>query len=63
MNSMSHKGYTARIELDELDSIFVGRVLGVRAIISFHGETVADLRKQLELAVEESLCDHGRPHA
>lgn len=28
MNTMTHKGYTARIEFDERDNIFVGRVLG-----------------------------------
>jgi hypothetical protein len=34
MNTMSYKGYTARIEYDERDNIFVGRVLGLRSIIS-----------------------------
>jgi len=57
MNTMTHKGYTARIEFDERDNIFVGRVLGLRTVISFHGETVRDLRKQFELAVEEFLGD------
>ena len=28
MNTMHHKGYIARIDFDERDSIFVGRVLG-----------------------------------
>ena len=28
MNSMGHQGYTARIEYDERDHIFVGRILG-----------------------------------
>lgn len=37
---MSYKGYTARIEFDERDDIFVGRALGVRDIISFHGASV-----------------------
>jgi predicted HicB family RNase H-like nuclease len=57
MNTMTHKGYSARIEFDERDSIFVGRVLGLRAIISFHGETVAELRAEFETAVEEFLQD------
>ena len=25
MNTMSHKGYTARVEFDDRDNIFVGR--------------------------------------
>lgn len=40
MNSMTYKGYTARIEYDERDNIFVGRILGIRSIISFHGPRV-----------------------
>jgi predicted HicB family RNase H-like nuclease len=57
MNTMNHKGYTARIEYDERDNIFVGRVLGLRSIISFHGETVADLRHEFEVAIEDFLND------
>ena len=57
MNSMSHKGYTARVEFDERDSIFVGRILGIRNIISFHGETVAELRAELKSAVEDYLAE------
>jgi predicted HicB family RNase H-like nuclease len=54
---MNHKGYTARIEFDERDNIFVGRVLGLRSIISFHGETVSDLRHEFEVAIEDFLND------
>jgi predicted HicB family RNase H-like nuclease len=57
MNTMHHKGYTARIEFDERDHIFVGHVLGLRAIISFHGETVAELRHEFEVAVDDFLSD------
>ena len=57
MNTMTYKGYTARIDFDERDSIFIGRVLGVRAIISFHGETVAELRAQFVAAVDDYLKD------
>ncbi len=57
MNVMNHKGYTARIEFDERDGIFVGRVLGMRTIISFHGETVRELRASLVKAIDEFLND------
>ncbi|MES2260731.1 MAG: type II toxin-antitoxin system HicB family antitoxin [Pseudomonadota bacterium] len=57
MNTMHHKGYTARIEFDERDNIFVGRVLGLRAMISFHGEAVSELRDAFENAVEDFLLD------
>ena len=57
MNTMTYKGYTARIEFDERDGVFVGRVLGVRAIISFHGQTVDELRSELEMALGDYLAD------
>lgn len=57
MNTMSHKGYTARIEYDERDNLFVGRILGIRSIISFHGETVKQLRTEFERAVKDYLSD------
>ncbi|NML16131.1 type II toxin-antitoxin system HicB family antitoxin [Azohydromonas caseinilytica] len=57
MNTMTHKGYTARIDFDERDDIFVGRVLGLRTIISFHADNVARLRAEFEAAVDDFLRD------
>ena len=57
MNTMSYKNYTACIEFDGRDNIFVGRVLGLDTIISFHGENVAELRERFELAVNELITD------
>ncbi|MDD5035407.1 MAG: type II toxin-antitoxin system HicB family antitoxin [Methylococcaceae bacterium] len=57
MNTMTYKGYTAHIEFDERDNIFVGRVLGVKAIIGFHGETVAELRADFETAIDFMIED------
>lgn len=54
---MSYQGYTARIEYDERDNLFVGRILGIRSIISFHGETVAELKAEFALAVNEYLAE------
>ncbi|HXU30839.1 MAG TPA: type II toxin-antitoxin system HicB family antitoxin [Thermoanaerobaculia bacterium] len=57
MNTMSYKGYTARVEFDERDGVFVGRILGIRNIISFHGETVAELKAELAIAIDDYLAD------
>jgi predicted HicB family RNase H-like nuclease len=57
MNTMKNKGYTARIEFDERDNIFVGRVLGLRTMISFHAETVTGLRAAFKTSIEEFLRD------
>ena len=54
---MTHKGYTARVEYDERDNIFVGRVLGIRTIVSFHGQTVDQLREEFAATVEDYVAD------
>jgi len=57
LNTMNHSGYTARIEFDERDNIFVGRILGLRSIISFHGKTVSELRREFVAAIKDYLQD------
>lgn len=57
MNTMTYNGYTARVDYDERDNILLGRILGIRSIISFHGETVAELRSKFELAIDDYLAD------
>lgn len=52
MTSMTYRGYAARIEYSEEDGCFVGRVAGIRDIISFHGENVAELRAAFHEAVD-----------
>lgn len=54
---MHYQGYIARVEYDERDDIFVGRVLGLRSIISFHGKTVAELRREFASSVRDYLAD------
>jgi len=44
MNTMTYKGYMARVEYDDEDEIFFGRLAGINDVIGFHGETVAELR-------------------
>lgn len=60
MNTMIYKGYTARVEYDDRDNIFVGRILGIRSIISFHGETVAELKAEFQHAIKDYLADCKR---
>lgn len=55
-NGMKYKGYTARIDFDDRDDIFVGRILGIDGIISFHADTVADLKREFEGAVDHYLA-------
>jgi len=54
MNAMTYKGYTARIEYDDADRIFVGRLAGIRDIVGFHASTV----DALQAAFRESVDDY-----
>ncbi|MFT4193205.1 type II toxin-antitoxin system HicB family antitoxin [Ottowia sp.] len=56
MSKMTHKGYTAHIQYDDRDGIFVGRLLGITDIVSFHAETVTDLKAAFHEAVEDYLA-------
>lgn len=56
-NVMTYKGYTARIEFDPRDNIFAGKVIGIADSITFHGETVKELRADFEAAVDHYLAD------
>lgn len=49
---MMYKGYAARIDYSDDNGCFVGRVAGIRDLITFHGETVAELRRAFEEAVD-----------
>jgi predicted HicB family RNase H-like nuclease len=57
ISATNYSGYKAKIEFDNRDSIFVGRLLGIRTMISFHGGTVVELRAASETAVDEFLTD------
>lgn len=54
-NTMTYKGYSARIEYDDEDRIFTGRLAGIRDGVGFHADTVEDLRSAFEEAVDDYL--------
>jgi predicted HicB family RNase H-like nuclease len=56
-NVVTYKGYVARIEFDERDSIFAGRIMGIVDSITFHGETVKQLRADFQAAFDHYIAD------
>lgn len=56
-NVLTYRGYTARVEFDPRDNLFVGRVLGLPEAITFHGETVAELTRSFHAAVDHYVAD------
>ncbi|WP_298217849.1 type II toxin-antitoxin system HicB family antitoxin [Halothiobacillus sp.] len=55
MNTMTYKGYTARLDYDDEDKLIVGRILGIRDIVSFHGEAVTEVEHAFHEAVDDYL--------
>ena len=49
---MRYKGYSARIEYSDEDGCFVGRVAGIRDLLTFHGESVDEVRQAFEEALD-----------
>ncbi|MBF6593463.1 MAG: type II toxin-antitoxin system HicB family antitoxin [Thermaceae bacterium] len=58
---MTYKGYTAKLIYSEEDSCFVGRVLGIRHIIGFHGDSVEELRQAFEESIDFYLSTEPAP--
>ena len=56
-----YRGYAADIRYSEADGMLVGHVAGIRAIIGFHGESVNEVRKAFEEAVDFYLDTEPYP--
>lgn len=56
MTPMHYKGYAAHIEYSDEDGCFVGRVAGIRDIVTFHGSSVEELRSAFREAVDFYLA-------
>ena len=54
-NTMTYRGYSARIDYDDDDGVFTGRIAGIRDRVGFHAETVEGLRTAFREAVEDYI--------
>lgn len=52
---MTYKGFTASIEYDDEDRLFIGRISGIRDGVGFHAEDVTALREAFFEAVDDYL--------
>jgi len=55
-NTMHYKGYNARVEYDDADRIFTGRLLGIQDVVVFHGDSVAALQTAMQESVDDYLA-------
>ena len=55
MNTMMYKGYGGSVEFSREDGILFGRVLGIRHVIDYEGESIPELERDFRNAVESYL--------
>jgi len=55
-NFLHYKNYVANVEFSEEDAVFHGRALGIKALISFEGDSVSALVEDFHNAVDEYLA-------
>ena len=52
---LNYKGYIGSVEFSEEDNLFCGKVLGVKALISYEGSTAEELLSDFHNAVDDYL--------
>jgi len=57
MKYLKYKGYTGSIEYSSEDNLLYGKVLGIRGLISYEGETGQLLEEDFREAINEYLND------
>lgn len=55
MNVMEYKGYTGTVEFSAENNILFGKVTGINGLVSYEGESVSELCKDFESAVDDYL--------
>ena len=54
-NYMHYKDYVGSVEFSEEDAVFHGKVVGIKSLISFEGDSVSTLVEDFHNAVDEYL--------
>ena len=54
-NYLHYKGYAGSVEFSEEDSVFHGKVVGIKSLISFEGDSINALIEDFHNAVDEYL--------
>lgn len=55
LNTMTHRGYAARIDYSDEDGCFVGHIARINDVVGFHGESVEELRDAFVESVDDDL--------
>lgn len=55
-NTIEYKGYIGSVEFSEADGVFFGKVMGIRALISYEGTTAKELINDFHGAIGDYLA-------
>jgi len=54
-NFINYKGYTGTIEYTAEDDVLFGKVLGIRGLVSYEGESITAIKKDFMEAIDDYL--------
>ena len=54
-NYLHYKNYTGSVEFSEEDAVFHGKVIGIKSLISFEGDSVNAITGDFHKAIDEYL--------
>jgi predicted HicB family RNase H-like nuclease len=57
MKNLEYKGYTGTIEYSKEDGLLHGKVLGIRGLISYEGNTGKELEADFIAAIDSYIAD------
>jgi predicted HicB family RNase H-like nuclease len=55
MDILTYKGYIGTVHFSSEDDVFYGKIEGIRDLVSFEGQSVDELKKAFQEAVEDYL--------
>lgn len=55
MNTLEYKNFIGSVNFSEEDDVFFGKIEGINALVTFEGQTVAELKEAFQEAVTDYL--------
>ena len=56
---MEYKGFAGSVEWSEKDSVYYGKVLGIRSLVSYEGKDKQSLADDFRRAVDDYLANNN----
>ena len=54
--ALEYKGYCGTVEFSATDNVLFGKVVGIRSLVSYEGDSVLRLREDFEGAIDDYLA-------